>query len=446
MRKIYVYGVGNNFFEYEPIIRKRYEIIGFFDSNRIKQGNFLYGLEIQSPNKVLNYQYDYILVTPNCYLEIKDYLIELGVDENKILILHKELDNPRIDNNVLHIYFSIGGGMGDILVAFNYVYCWSKKYKNSNCEIKILCDNVGELLLKFGSTYEYIDEIIIQNNQIELIDESDLFISIRRYPKVIKSLDYKIARLAPEIIDYIFLCSKFMIFHPDLVGIELLSDGKSVDYEKSIGHKRINQPDIYNNLEIGEEYTISSLIEPNILLKYDLQKCVYVTIHRGCDKRFFNCSNVKIWNEDNYEKVIKLLQRTYKDIKVILLGEDYERSDKLVSCDLNLLGKTNFEDLKCLLKNALVHIDTEGGLVHLRHAVKGGPSVVLFGPTDPDFYGYSENINIRTDTCPTPCEWKTLDWINACSNEDQKCCMSSITPEMVYKKVVTVLEKTYKFL
>lgn len=41
------------------------------------------------------------------------------------------------------------------------------------------------------------------------------------------------------------------------------------------------------------------------------------------------------------------------------------------------------EKLKVILKHAKLHIDSEGGLVHLRHAIKGGPSVVLFGPTSP---------------------------------------------------------------
>lgn len=63
------------------------------------------------------------------------------------------------------------------------------------------------------------------------------------------------------------------------------------------------------------------------------------------------------------------------------MGESPERCKTLHGIDVNLIGKTDWDDLKILLKNALYHIDGECGMVHLRKALKTGPSVVLFGPT-----------------------------------------------------------------
>ncbi len=446
MKKIFIYGVGENFFEYESFIRERYEIVGFLDCDNSKQGLFLYGLEILNPTKASELECDYILITPNSFEEIKKFLIESGIDENKILILHKELVSNDIDDDVLKITFSIGAGsgLGDILIALNYVYCWTRKYKNDKCRITVVFDRYSELVNGFGNTEECLDDIVISDEHKAGIDNSDLYILIRRYPRVLKSIDRKVAILAPDIIDYLLLVKRFSIFHPDLLGIELLSDGKSVDYEKSVGHKRINQSDLYDNLVMGEEFSIIPSIDPSLLSKFGLRNQLFITVHRGCDRKLFEQDNVKLWNEECYEQVISSIKESFPDLKIVLVGDEYERSNLIVSQDFDLLGKTDFEDLKCLLKNSLVHIDTEGGLVHLRHAVKGGPSVVIFGPTDPEFFGYAENINIRTDACPVPCEWKTLDWVANCSNKDKKCCMSSITPEMIHEKVISILDKVYR--
>ena len=50
-------------------------------------------------------------------------------------------------------------------------------------------------------------------------------------------------------------------------------------------------------------------------------------------------------------------------------------------------------------------------MVHARHFLGGGTSVVLFGPTDERFYGYPENVNLSRRFCPFACELIDDDWI-----------------------------------
>jgi ADP-heptose:LPS heptosyltransferase len=45
-----------------------------------------------------------------------------------------------------------------------------------------------------------------------------------------------------------------------------------------------------------------------------------------------------------------------------------------------------------------MHIDDEGGLVHMATAL-GTKCAVLFGPTPVGIFGYEQNINICADTC-----------------------------------------------
>ncbi|WAW00359.1 hypothetical protein NB636_02695 [Oxalobacter aliiformigenes] len=135
------------------------------------------------------------------------------------------------------------------------------------------------------------------------------------------------------------------------------------------------------------------------------------------------------------------LKLSFPDIKIVQLGVSHERCESMQNIDINLIEKTTLPDIAALLKNAWLHIDCEGGLVHLRHALKGGKSVVIFGPTSPSFFGYSENINIRSDLCKYPCEWLTENWQKKCIRKSNKhICMKSINADIVMNKILEIFQ------
>ena len=110
---------------------------------------------------------------------------------------------------------------------------------------------------------------------------------------------------------------------------------------------------------------------------------------------------------------------------------------------MDLVGKTNLEQIKPILQHALVHIDGEGGMVHLRHALGGGRSVVLFGPTSSEFFGYSENKNLVGGGCAVWCEWALNKWQEGClrGSYETPPCMASITPEMVMEAADSIIRE-----
>lgn len=435
MNKVIIFGVGDNYHEYELWIRRFYEIVGFVDSNKDIQGKKLCGLTIKSPDSLFVSEYDYILITPNVYPEIVEDLISKGIENEKVLILH-EIMLPSQIKSELRICFVISGGLGDNIIAINYIYNWALKYKTQNCILDIYCYNGAHLIKEIGDLSRNIDNIKRYQGKEILMEQYDLVIGIRRYPIIIKSDDYLVSKIAPNIVEYILLCMKFRIFNPLFFIPGLESDGLSAIFEIDNGRRRISQPDIYGDVLKNEECSFPVIINDELLNNYGLMKKKYITIHRGCDKQNFSESSVKLWAEKKYEDLIIRLKKRYSNYEIVLIGEEYERSDIIVSQDIDLVGKTDFESLKTILYNAVLHIDTEGGLVHLRHAVKGGSSVVLFGPTNPCFFGYSENINLRTNACPEPCEWKTPEWACHCQNIDAPhVCMESITVDIVMDAV-----------
>ena len=118
------------------------------------------------------------------------------------------------------------------------------------------------------------------------------------------------------------------------------------------------------------------------------------------------------------------------------MGVSTQRFPLIEGTDVYVVGKTTFNQVKILLKYASLHVDCEGGYVHLRQWLRGGTSIVLFGPTSSDFYGYENNINIHGTGCSQPCEWLTKDWVTKCPRGfDNPPCMYSISPEMVMNKI-----------
>ena len=133
-----------------------------------------------------------------------------------------------------------------------------------------------------------------------------------------------------------------------------------------------------------------------------------------------------------------MLKKCFPEKKVVQLGESKERCCAIQGVDISLVGETDWEDLKVLLKNAWLHIDGECGMVHLRKILHGGASVVLFGPTSIDFYGYDGNINISSDVCPHWCCKLTETAVERCllSGEESNRCMKTIQPYQVMDRIV----------
>ncbi|WP_332879971.1 glycosyltransferase family 9 protein [Oxalobacter aliiformigenes] len=218
-------------------------------------------------------------------------------------------------------------------------------------------------------------------------------------------------------------------------------DGESANLCIHLGKKRINQPDITSDLNLGEEYLYNGIpINTHILDKYELTKKKFITIHRGIDNDQIK-ESTKLWPQSHYNDLITKLKLSFPDIKIVQLGVSHERCESMQNIDINLIEKTTLPDIAALLKNAWLHIDCEGGLVHLRHALKGGKSVVIFGPTSPSFFGYSENINIRSDLCKYPCEWLTENWQKKCIRKSNKhICMKSINADIVMNKILEIFQ------
>ena len=92
-----------------------------------------------------------------------------------------------------------------------------------------------------------------------------------------------------------------------------------------------------------------------------------------------------------------------------------------------------------VLKGSSLNIGNEGGLIHLAHSV-GTQSVVLFGPTKPDLFGYPDNTNIYPNLCAS-CWWTVQNWSSKCKEGYKECLnLNHIEVEAVSKAIKGALK------
>jgi hypothetical protein len=105
-------------------------------------------------------------------------------------------------------------------------------------------------------------------------------------------------------------------------------------------------------------------------------------------------------------------------------------TDPIVEVDLNLINKTTLPQAAELLRHSILHLDIDGGLVHLASCF-GVTSCVVFGPTPSRYVGYPGNLNIDPNFCGG-CWWVSLTWMGTCPRGFTTArCMSEQDPRSV---------------
>ena len=162
----------------------------------------------------------------------------------------------------------------------------------------------------------------------------------------------------------------------------------------------------------------------------------FITINCGFDHTAIsNHICAKMWPLEYW---IELVQKI--GIPCIQIGGG-KNTQEIKGTYLNFLNKLNIKESAEVMKKALFHLDTEGGLTILNHHL-GGKTVVLFGPTAIQTFGFKENLNIVNNTCNnSPCDPRQIKGghvgIYQYKNSLQ-CdlrCMKELKPDYVIQQI-----------
>ena len=344
---------------------------------------------------------------------------------------------PALDASSLNIGILLNGGIGDFIILANYIHKFRQKFSCPNMRIDTIVSrnfSVAQVLIgnDISENLLLLDHDTIYKKNI--YRKYDLFLDIDRYPMYSNKNLEKIQKYNPSLLDYCLLIDKQRLVTPRFFSRPMY-DGQNAIYAKINGKKRITQADIGGRLGMSEIYEYLLPLKLNsseTLEKFGLSNKKIIAVISGFDFLQGSFSN-KVWPVFYYNKLLQKIKDSYPDYFIVQMGTG-ENAVTFTGVDLNLQGKTTFEETEIILQNAALLIGNEGGMIHLRHALHGGTSIVLFSSTDKDFFGYSENININGNGCQYPCEWFYKGWQEKCVNQNHFACVWSLTPNMVFNK------------
>jgi ADP-heptose:LPS heptosyltransferase len=452
--KILIYGAGILGQEYlkQIQITNYCKIVGFLDRNFDKYDSMI--VPVFSPEKASVLDYDKIVIAlrnDHALLEVKRILHNNNVSEDDIVyVFQRNFEDyngfqiKKRDNNGVEYAFSSDdisialyciGGFGDAIIQKKFL---TKLIDISpKCKIDIYHIKADKILPHLYNKGGNINEFIIDNGVLyhKMLGRYVLSMTVRgmflkvdwvdsnKLKKMNVSLNNKIEKLK------------------DFEKKENVSF--TVPLHLEFMRKIYNGENCYTSLSCGGIFDITDdkvhiPLDNRYLEQYNnlqLSNINYITINSGNgDSQDFKLI-AKTWPPEYYEKVVSLIKDYYRELQVVQVGgRDVYRIEE---ADSYMLGE-NIELVKYVLKNALIHLDIEGGLVHLATQL-GTKCIVLFGPTDERFYGYKQNINIKAGNCHG-CYGLYTD-INKCTREMEKPeCMYSITPELVVNNIVNYLD------
>jgi len=402
--------------------------------------------------------YDNILVCVNndiFWEEIKTKLLSLNVKSNKILFekfkqirtMHEQKTEYETNNgtkpDILRIALISICGFGDLLIVIFFALHLRKLLYKCNIVIDI---HTRQNYINAINTIPYIDNCYSFKTYIQaeyynydtISNNYDIILGFEILAGVLKINLGKVHEFSPIFCDYLEnLIKQHKLICPWL-GRTFLSYLRAKTCAEFFGKNMLEQFNLQDILPYNRNSaTYFEFAEQDfkILQKNKLEYKRYITICVTANIAYKNC--VKTWPLSYYRTLIDLIKAKYPYITIVQIGDS---EDMLDNTDINLLNKTNLSEACVLLKNALVHIGNEGGLIHLTYFLNN-TCVLLAGSVAGDFYYYETNINIRSDfavkECKKDCVWIAEEWPFICIKNLSSIpkCMEMLYPELVFEKI-----------
>jgi len=164
----------------------------------------------------------------------------------------------------------------------------------------------------------------------------------------------------------------------------------------------------------------------------------YVTVHNGFDAAFVVSGQTSTKTYPRFDEALALLKAQRPNLTIVQLGTP-ETSAPLVGADVSLVGKTSLAEAAALIGGSKLHLDVDSGLAHIASVI-GAKALVLFGPSDADYFGYSQNRNLHPAFCGG-CWWINESWMDRCPRGFSEArCMTSHQPSDVVREAIALLD------
>lgn len=362
--------------------------------------------------------------------------------KKEISVLNKltegDVKNNQLDMPQLYA-IKITGGLGDALMISRLVRDLQAQIFEG-FQFDIFCQTPGLVSFFFENIPGFRKCFYIESygfgasgydfslivNQFVTFDESRFNTNkiIRHFPKVFEA--YSTNKKQRDKIE------KFISAHPFL-------DGAFADVATKKGKKRYSF--LHEMLGInysGNEVKLS--LDYTVLDKLKISACKYITVHDGWDNNFNLAAErpTKALPYSTWVALVKHIKEQVPDIQIVQLGG--KTGADIPGVDFNFRDMISFKESAAVIAGSLLHIDAESGLVHLATSI-GTKSLVVFGPTNIDWFGYDININIPPRQCGN-CWWSSDTWMDTCPlGHKHPVCTSTHDPISIADEAINYLRK-----
>lgn len=450
--KIIIYGAGTvgQTYLYQVVMTKYCNLICIADRNPSQYQSL--SVDVLEVGEALKREFDYIIIA-NASSKWANEIIHMLINTYNIpisqIIYKNEYLEPihvvRYDENSLYekyvnslafsqkrkytISIHLEGGFGDYIVRKNNIIDVSQWDEN------ILID----IYVSKGKK-SFTEHLFKDVSNINIISDEDAlyFISKKKYLAAFRFTAYLIVDNIEDRKDLPFSLSRRL--HTiqtkyDNYGLREGGVSFAIHYArcKKDGFNCYTAYNRYGGFDVKEQKTSIPLIEK---YKYDFNNLGienYVTVNYGWDRNQKKIP-AKVWPFEYLRELTLMIKESYSQINVVQIG--MKDSPLLDGC-IQIIDK-NIELVKYILLHSRLHIDCEGGMVHLATQL-GTKCAVVFGPTPVEYYGYEQNINIVPDSC-SDCYWYVPDCVSCYRGMDKPICMYESTPEKVFKAISDELE------
>ncbi len=151
----------------------------------------------------------------------------------------------------------------------------------------------------------------------------------------------------------------------------------------------------------------------------------------------------KRWPVENFAGLVRQLSGQYPEHRFAILGgqADEALGKGITEANpgrcLNLAGATDLHEMIEWVRLSELTITNDTGPMHIAAALRR-PVVALFGPTNPNLtgpYGQRQNVLQAAQPACIPCMKGT------CGYSENLACLRALTPEIVARKVISLLAK-----
>ncbi|MDR3048352.1 MAG: hypothetical protein LBV16_00680 [Elusimicrobiota bacterium] len=390
------------------------------------------------------------------------YFCPENIDENILIENHKKAQNILNCNNSRNAAAPI-----DNIIAKRQIIDWKLVEHTTKQIIRDFFKIIAVLFSPRRQNSAYV-AFIPRGDMGDLIRETSILVElVKMSPSVIVDIYGHTSKLKPIFIGiknirYFFHEHSFKILRNcydliysfsdvDCAKIDFIKAGKELT-DKIIANKQeytakfLTPINCINKLKISA--AVDNVYDDKLLMSYKTKslkkfgikpETKYITFQQAATDKG-TMFHAKCWSNDNWLRFIEILNNNMdKDIKIVRVGiggggiSGYNIIDTM--------KKTSFNELCSIIKNSLLHIDIDGGCVHIAKAL-GTKALVLWGVTPGDYIGYDNNINIASSMCRYCWDYH---WTFHCVfGEAHQKCIQSIAPEFAAQKAIEYLRTILK--